>query len=145
MSTFRYVLAGILLLSGVTLAAPVDVKLSWIPPDTREDGTPITPEELSEYRVYYAIDENVGLASDVVLVGPGEKNEVVVLDLQPRAQPYQLSFAVTAVDLEGRESILSNIVTVEATVGSTAAPAPPTTLQFEIQCGKGCTIEVNEI
>lgn len=146
MSTVRFIaLAGLLLLTGMVLAAPVDVKLSWTPPDAREDGTPLTPEDLAEYRVYYAIDENVGLASQVLSVGPGNEDEVVVLDLQPRGQPYMLNFALTAVDLEGRESSLSNIVTVEATVGSTAAPAPPTALQFEIRCGEGCSIDVNEI
>lgn len=130
-------------LSAVAQAAPVTADLSWTAPDAREDGTALDPSEIAEYRIYHAIDDDIDPGSDPIIV-TGGNTEVVTIDLVPRAEPYDLVFAVTAVDTEGRESDLSNVAIVTALVQSTAAPAPPTSLRLEIRCDGECSVTVVE-
>lgn len=37
-------------------AAPAVSDLSWTAPTTREDGSPLSSDEIKEYRVYYTVD-----------------------------------------------------------------------------------------
>lgn len=131
------------LLSVVAQAAPVSADLSWTAPGAREDGTALDPSEIAEYRIYHAVDDDIDSESDPIIV-TGGNTEVVTIELVPRAEPYDLLFAVTAVDTEGRESDLSNVAIVTALVQSTAAPAPPTSLRFEIRCDGECSVTVVE-
>lgn len=131
------------LLSAVAQAAPVTADLSWTAPDARVDGTELDPSDIAEYRVYHAVDDDIDPDSTPIIVTGGNA-EVVTIDLTPRAEPYDLLFAVTAVDADGRESDLSNVAIVTALVQSTAAPAPPTSLRFEIRCDGECSVTVVE-
>ena len=68
------------------------------------------------------------------------ESETVTLELLPRVEPYVVSFAIRTVDTDGLGSALSNIVSKTFQVDSTAAPVAPTSLEFTITCGDGCSI-----
>ena len=139
----KYAIAMMLLLTSFwAFAAPAVSTLSWDAPTTRVDGTPLDPADIAEYRVYYTINgEPQGI--DPIVVNGTSASETVTLELTPRVEPYVISFAITTVDTAGLESAQSETVSKTFQVDSTADPAAPTSLQFTIVCGDGCTI--NEI
>lgn len=141
--TVLAVVLGVWVSIQVANAAPVSAELSWTAPTSREDGTPLAPSEIAEYRIYHAVGGDIDPEGDPTIVSSGNA-EIVTIDLAPRAAPYSIQFAVTAVDTDGKESTLSNIEIVTALVQSTAAPAPPTSLQFEIRCDGECSVTVVE-
>jgi len=127
----------------VTLAAHADPspsELSWVAPDTREDGSPLSPDEIKEYRVYYTVDGQTPGDNYPVVVSGTAQSETVTLELMPRAAPYVVGFAITTVDTDGVESVRSDVVSKTFNVDSTAKPSAPTNIQFTIICGAGCTI-----
>ena len=120
-------------------AAPAPSNLSWEAPTTRVDGTALDPADIAEYRVYYTINgEPQGV--DPIVVSGTSASETVTLELTPRVEPYVISFAITTVDTDGLESAQSETVSKTFQVDSTAAPGAPTSLEFNITCGDGCTI-----
>jgi len=121
------------------VAAPATSTLSWTAPDTRVDGTPLAAEEIKEYRVFYSIDGTPTGSGEFIPVS-GAVSETVTLELTPRVEPYVVSFAIKTVDTAGLESVLSEVVSKTFNVDSDAKPNAPTNLQFEINCGDGCTI-----
>lgn len=74
-----------------------DVVLSWLPPTSRTNGEPLQPEELAGYRLYVQKDGEPVQAVDT------DQEDLVV-----SVPAGSWSFAVTAIDTEGRESALSN-------------------------------------
>ena len=133
-----FLLVGLMITLAVQ-AAPANSDLSWEAPTTRVDGTPLDPAEIAEYRVYYTINgEPQGV--DPIVVSGTSASETVTLELTPRVEPYVISFAITAVDTAGLESAQSETVSKTFQVDSTAAPNPPTNIQFTIVCGDGCSI-----
>jgi len=142
----RYILTLIVLLLAVpSYAGEAVSSLSWTAPETRVDETPLTASEIAEYRVYYAVDatEPLSTASDSIVVTADATERDVTLQLDPRPEPYVVSFAITTVDTEGRESELSETVSKTFDVLSTSPPNPPTNLTLTITCGTGC--EVREV
>jgi len=135
-----FLLVGLMITLAVQ-AAPAKSNLSWTAPDTRVDGTPLTIEEIKEYRVYYTIDGTAPGEGEPIVVGGTSASETVTLELLPRVEPYVVSFAIKTVDTDGLGSALSDVVTKEFEVESTSNPGAPTNLQFEITCGDGCTIK----
>ena len=135
-----FLLVGLMITLAVQ-AAPAKSNLSWTAPDTRVDGTPLTIEEIKEYRVYYTIDGTAPGEGEPIVVGGTAASETVTLELTPRVEPYVVSFAIKTVDTDGLGSALSDVVTKEFEVESTSNPGAPTNLQFEITCGEGCTIK----
>jgi hypothetical protein len=134
------IMSLLLALSTTAFGAEATSSLSWTAPDTREDGTPLAPADIAEYRVYYAVDSQVTTSSTTVTLSGTVTAETVALTLTPRTEPYVVSFAVATVDTEGRVSALSEIVSKTFAVNSTAAPMPPTNLIFTVTCTFGCTI-----
>ena len=133
-----FLLVGLMVTLAVQ-AAPANSDLSWEPPTERVDGTPFSMEDIQEYRVYYTINgEPQGV--DPIVVSGTSASETVTLELTPRVEPYVISFAITAVDTAGLESAQSETVSKTFQVDSTAAPNPPTNIQFTIVCGDGCSI-----
>ena len=121
-------------------AAPATSELSWTAPSTRVDGTPLAVEEIKEYRVYYTIDGTAPGTGEPIVVSGTSASETVTLEILPRVEPYVVSFAIRTVDTDGLGSALSNVVSKTFQVDSTAAPVAPTSLEFTIVCGEGCTI-----
>ena len=121
-------------------AAPAPSDLSWTAPSARVDGTPLAAEEIKEYRVYYTIDGQSSGEGVPIVVDGTAASETVTLELLPRATPYVVSFAISTVDTDGLESARSETVSKTFNVDSDAAPGAPTSLEFNITCGDGCTI-----
>ena len=139
----KYVIAFMFFMASFgAFAAPAVSTLSWDAPTTRVDGTPLQATQIEEFRVYHGID----IGPDPLAIGPeytavtGENATDITIELVPRADPYVISFAITTVDRDGLESVLSETVSKTFQVDSTAAPSAPTNLQFTIVCGDGCTI-----
>ena len=139
----KYLLVFVLaLFSFGAFAAPAVSTLSWDAPTTRVDGTPLQVTQIEEFRVYHGID----IGPDPLAIGPeytavtGENATDITIELVPRADPYVISFAITTVDRDGLQSVLSETVSKTFQVDSTAAPSAPTNLQFTIVCGDGCTV-----
>jgi len=86
-------------------ATPDSYTLSWIAPDAREDESSISMPEISGYRIYYgtAPDEYTNQLD----VDDGFTVQRKLNDL-PSGTYY---FVVTAIDMEGRESVFSDMVT----------------------------------
>lgn len=81
--------------------------LSWEPPTTRADGQPLDPAtELAEYRLYCA-DLAVVPIPAATAIGSYEVDKTEIF---PGYGAYDC--ALTAVDLEGLESVRSNIVAI---------------------------------
>lgn len=89
--------------SGVELAGPNSVALSWAVPTRTIDGQPLT--DLTGYRIHYGTNENA-LVRSVEVTGSGS-NRFTVSNLG-RGTYY---FAVRAVTSSGAESQLSNVIT----------------------------------
>jgi hypothetical protein len=131
---------GLALLANATLAAPAPAALSWEAPDTREDGTPLTVDEIKEYLIYYTIDGQTPGDGSPIVVNGTLGSEIVTLELLPRVAPYVVGFAISTVDMDGLKSERSEVVSKTFDVNSTAKPGAPTSLEFKMSCGDDCTI-----
>jgi len=144
----KYAIAMMLFLASFgVFSAPAVSTLNWTAPTTRTDGTPLAPTEIQEFRVYYGID----IGPDPLAIGPeytavsGENATDITIELVPRADPYVISFAITTVDRDGLQSVLSETVTKSFDVESTAKPNAPTSLTFTVVCADGSGCKIAEI
>jgi hypothetical protein len=113
------ILAGFLCL--VQDAFSAEVTMSWDPPTTNTDGTPLT--DLAGYKVYFGItSQNYSHTMDV--------GNVTVYTVGNLTEGLVYYFAVTAYDTSGNESEYSN----EASK----------TIQFTIQFTQQYTLTVNK-
>jgi hypothetical protein len=135
-----FLLVGLMVTLAVQ-AAPAKSNLSWEPPTERVDGTPFSMEDIQEYRVTYTIDGEVDANRPPVVIDFAAVNAEIVVELTPRELPYVVAFQIVVVDKQGRVSRPSDPVSKEFAVDSTASPQPPTSVQFTITCGDGCTIK----
>ena len=142
----KYAIAMMLLLTSFgSFAAPAVSTLRWDAPTTRVDGTPLQATQIEEFRVYHGID----IGPDPLAIGPeytavtGENATDITIELVPRADPYVISFAITTVDRDGLQSVLSDTVSNTYYVMSTANPDAPTSLTFTVACAdaSGCTVK----
>ena len=123
------------------IAAEATSNLTWEAPTTRVDGTLLTMQEIAEYRAYYEVDGIPTVASSVTVIDFASTSSEITLTLDPRPEPYVVSFAILTVDTNGRQSQLSEVVSKTFNVSSTANPGVPTTLEFTVTCADGCNIE----
>ena len=123
--------------AGTSAAATVDV--SWTAPTTREDGTALKPTEISAYRVYYKFGGAPSTSDRFVKVDSGATQSISV-PITPGPDPQTLYVAVTAVDINGLESAMSNVASKTFVAASTSPPGPPTNVTFAVSCNSGCTI-----
>ena len=137
----------LLLTSFGAFAAPAVSTLSWTAPTTRVDGTPLQATQIEEFRVYHGID----IGENPLAIGPeytavtAENATDITIELVPRADPYVISFAITTVDRDGLQSVLSETVTKSFDVESTAKPNAPTSLTFTVVCADGSGCKIAEI
>lgn len=81
----------------------VPTMLSWQKPSTNDDGSPMT--DLVGYQIYYGLETPVTPAnSESIAVFNPNQTSYVVWDLAPGTY----HFTVTAVNLQGAESSMSN-------------------------------------
>ena len=142
-----FLLVGLMITLAVQ-SAPAVSTLSWTAPTTRVDGTPLQATQIEEFRIYHGID--IG-PDDPLAIGPeytavtGENAAEITIDLTPRPEPYVISFAVTTVDRDGLQSVLSDTVSKTFDVKSTAKPNAPTQLRFTVTCADGSGCEITEV
>lgn len=80
------------------------VSLSWTPPSTRIDNSPVVPSEIGGYRVYYGNDSTqLQLLKEIT---DPTQTTMTTQDLAPGTY----YFAIAAFDSFGTESKVSNIV-----------------------------------
>jgi hypothetical protein len=78
--------------------------LSWIAPTTRSDSSYLPANELMGYRIYYGTSSsNLSVLVDL----NDESITEYTVDTLPSGNYY---FAVTAYDMDGNESGLSNLI-----------------------------------
>lgn len=124
----------------VAQAAPANSRVSWVPDLSRVDGTPMTVDEIGEYRVFYEVDGPVSEQSRFFSVLPTATGASHTIDLTPRADPYVVQFAVQTIDTDGLASVLSETGSKSFQVDSTAVPSPVTGVEVTMTCGDGCVI-----
>jgi hypothetical protein len=79
--------------------------LSWKPPATRSDGTPLSPAEIAGYVLSYGV--TAGKYSNSISINDAYTTSVTVADL-PRGTYY---FVVTTRDTLGMQSAYSKTAT----------------------------------
>jgi VCBS repeat-containing protein len=88
------------------VSTSADVSLSWVAPAEREDNTSISLSEIEGYKIYYGT--NPGSYNDNVTINDGSATSYTFNSLS--AGTYY--FVVTTIDIDGRESQHSTVVTV---------------------------------
>lgn len=122
-------------------AESVAADATWTAPTTYIDGTPIAAGDITEYRVYNAVDSEVSNDPESVHIKvTSATSKQVTLSLVPRATPYVVKFGVRAKTKNGEVSALSNIDSVSFLVQTSAAANAPTNVQINITCTSGCVI-----
>lgn len=132
-------------LTAAPVAHAVDVTLNtaWDAPTTREDGAPLTPDELGGWQLYYSVDG--GAATKVDVAGGGTRSHALTIPLNYRPTPYTVGVSLVAVDSEGRASKHSNIVSRSYRISSDAPPSAPTGIEFSVSCPEGCRVTVEPL
>ena len=82
------------------------VKLNWIAPSEREDGTPLSLSEIAGYRIYYG--SSTGAYPNLIEMMDGSAVEVNLNNLSPGLY----YFVITTLDTDGRESAFSEEVMI---------------------------------
>lgn len=119
MRLIRLLLLAFILLPQALLAAST-VQLEWLPPTEREDGTPITDDDIQKYRVYMFVNGALVDSADLsktdssaqqVITGTGE-----------------YCYSMSTVDTDGREGRESDVqcVTIRAGIN------PPNVLSIRL-------------
>ena len=102
----------LLLSSAPVFGADPVATLSWTAPAAREDGTPLTADEIGKYVIYYKTTTGYAVAAETA----GN-----VTSWSPAKFPRTKNFVVRCVDKNGIESGDSNIAKL-----SFSAPTAPT-------------------
>lgn len=93
-------------------------------PTQRSDGRPLDPSEIGHYNWYMGFDGAPRTLIGAVNLVQGNFTEAIDVDSQ---EPGQYVLHYTTVDTEGRESVPSNILTIEI-MSPLAAPNPPSSV-----------------
>ena len=91
------------------------VEITFTPPTERADATPLPITDIQHYQVY------VSGNPDITIPNTNNTGEIVL-------SPGLYDIHVTTVDIDGRESVPSNIVSVQAK----SPPGNPTNLIIKI-------------
>lgn len=134
----RFFLFVFLLISSIAYADQTS-NLTWTPPTTRVDGTPLNATEIKVYHIYREIDAPVTLESHSFDVAPAA-TATDTLTLSPRDTPYTINYFITVELKDGLVSVPSNVGTKTFLVSSTSPPNAPEILSINIVCNVGCAI-----
>ncbi len=86
----------------------VDMRLAWVAPSRREDGTSLASEDISGYEIYVTrIEDDNTMTDQVITVDDPTQTEITLGDMT-RGE-YHL--AMSTVGSDGQKSAMSNIVT----------------------------------
>lgn len=115
-----------LLLADAAQAGQAVVRLCYTIPTTRQNGQPMAITELKGYKIYYTVDSSTGpLSAEIEVNVPNSPCTSVGISLADRAQPYQVYWAISAVDTNGLKSPLSAMVM--SSINMPLPPQPPAT------------------
>lgn len=129
--TAAAVVGAVLLLLPGQFVEAAEVELRWVPPSTREDGTPLDPSEIGGYKIYYGTSS--GSYDGQEALEGASPLDIPVASLQDPANPStkltglttcrSYFIAASTYDTSGVESSLSG----EATKSALDAPvfSPP--------------------
>lgn len=92
-----------------------DLRVKFVHPTEREDNTPLKPEEIKQFNMYYGSKSGDYQSSLVINAGATE----VLISSLPDTDLY---LVLTTVDTEGRESVYSNEVFSEFSIDKPSAP-----------------------
>jgi len=93
-------------ISGITPTTLNILGVSWAAPVEREDVTPLAPNEIAGYRLYYGTQ--TGAYQELLYIDDGSATSAQVAGL-PSGTYYAV---VTTIDIDGRESKYSSEVVV---------------------------------
>lgn len=82
------------------------LRVSWVAPETREDGTIITTNEIAGYKVYMGLDD-----TDMQVVAETHKSETLSTEISELAEGIYF-ISVSAFDINGLESPLSDALRI---------------------------------
>jgi hypothetical protein len=100
-------IAGIATMDILPVSEPGNIRLSWVAPSVRSDNiTPLLLSEIAGYRIYYGTAP--GLYPNQVNINDGSVVQKTLNNMSPGAY----YFVLTTIDMDGRESSFSNMVTV---------------------------------
>ena len=94
----------LLLLASFNVSA-LTVDLDWVPPDLREDNTPITEAEIAGYKIYYTDTVSGDYINSVFVAGGSTRSHRLQM-----SGATQYFIVVTTIDTDGRESQYSQEV-----------------------------------
>lgn len=120
-------------------AAEVYADLSWTPPSTRTDGTPLALTDLGGYRVYQSAD-GLNYLPIADLTDPTITAYTATSEQPIQEAAITLYFSVTAYDVDGLESAHSEVVAKTFLLESTAQPSAPGNVDGSMRCGPGCVV-----
>jgi len=122
------------------LDVPVPASFSWDIPNERENGFPLTPEELAGYEIYIQ-DERETVPPELFLVDGGSRTSWDIKWVLPitadseEGGTVRVKAWIKAVDTEGLTSMPSEVVYLDVPV---PGMAPGTVMKFIIRA----TVEV---
>ena len=130
MNKLLVLLAGVLLVGSV-MAQEVDpnaARLSWSAPTARVNGTPLPPEEIQGYELFWSTSTPIFIieATTNRLV-VDRINQYTIEDLAP-ATWY---FAIRTLSTDGLASALSATVSKTTTLPPPVEPQPPTNIEIQ--------------
>jgi len=110
----------LLLLLLISVSAIASINFSWVAPSEREDNTPLSLSEIGGYNIYCGTE--VGVYPIMIPIGDPTATSAT---LENSELPLGTNYCVmTTVDTEFRESLFSNVITVEMVLDK-ANPKPP--------------------
>lgn len=130
---------ALLLLPSIAFGADVELSAEWTAPVMREDGTPITVEDISGYHVYYEVDGIVTEENSNSSFVTGTST-IITLDLAYRVEPYNFQMFVIAQDKFGSRSFPSNTVSLSDTVLPASNIGPPIIINLKLICLSECRL-----
>lgn len=133
--------AAVMLVSYSKIAFAQDVPpnevtglVTWEAPTTREDGSPLSADEIAGYRIYFGVDEDISLDSSAFVdVDASEQGLDLKFEFDSRNEPYVLNVAGVTIDTNGTESDLSEVKQKSFLI-PVAAPKPPIIITISIDC-----------
>lgn len=128
-----FIIISMVILSAPVWADTIPLKATWTAPTTNADGTPLT--DLDHYNLYRTDGSRVKINSSNIATTFGTSGNPYLFSTTATGAEgtvITLTFVVTAVDINGNESVDSNVASYQYTMPKTI-PAGPSSLIIQHQ------------